>query len=418
MREYEAIVIGGGSAGLAASVALHNEGVTDILLLERDQELGGILNQCIHNGFGLKVFKEELTGPEYAERYKDIFVEKNIPYKTNTMVISCDKNRIVEYANKDEGFVKIKGKAIIMTTGCYERNAGAIQLPGDRPSGIITAGTAQKYLNMDGYLVGKKVFILGSGDIGLIMARRMTLEGAEVLGVAEIMPYSGGLNRNIVQCLDDYNIPLYLNHTITSIKGKDHIEQIVLQEVKDFIPIKGTEKTFDVDTLLLSIGLIPEQSLAEKAGIILHSKTKGPMVDESYQTNIDGIFACGNALHVHDLVDFVSTESERAGKAAAQYIKRSDKNVGLSVNTIANKGISYIVPQTIHPKSIEQNLELFLRVDGVYQDMDLVIKSGDKEIKRYKKRHLAPAEMERIIIPKQWLVDINHDLEISLEAMK
>ncbi len=418
MREYEAIVIGGGSAGLAASVALHNEGVTDILLLERDQELGGILNQCIHNGFGLKVFKEELTGPEYAERYKDIFVEKNIPYKTNTMVISCDKNRIVEYANKDEGFVKIKGKAIIMTTGCYERNAGAIQLPGDRPSGIITAGTAQKYLNMDGYLVGKKVFILGSGDIGLIMARRMTLEGAEVLGVAEIMPYSGGLNRNIVQCLDDYNIPLYLNHTITSIKGKDHIEQIVLQEVKDFIPIKGTEKTFDVDTLLLSIGLIPEQSLAEKAGIILHSKTKGPMVDESYQTNIDGIFACGNALHVHDLVDFVSTESERAGKAAAQYIKRSDKNVGLSVNTIANKGISYIVPQTIHPKSIEQNLELFLRVDGVYQDMDLVIKSGEKEIKRYKKRHLAPAEMERIIIPKQWLVDINHDLEISLEAMK
>lgn len=418
MREYDAIIIGGGSAGLAASIALYDEGVTDILLLERDQELGGILNQCIHNGFGLKVFKEELTGPEYAERYKDTFYEKNIPFKTNTMVISCNQDRIVEYANKDEGFIKIKGKAIIMTTGCYERNAGAIQLPGDRPSGIITAGTAQKYLNMDGYLVGKKVFILGSGDIGLIMARRMTLEGAKVLGVAEIMAYSGGLNRNIVQCLDDYNIPLYLNHTVTSIKGKDHIEQIVLQEVKDFKPIKGTEKIFDIDTLLLSVGLIPEQSLAEKAGITLHSKTKGPIVDESYQTNIDGIFACGNALHVHDLVDFVSTESERAGKAAAKYIKNREKLDTVSIKTVANKGISYIVPQIIHPNNVEQKLELFLRVDGVYQDMDLVLKSGNKEIKRYKKRHLAPAEMERIIIPKQWLEDVSTDLEISLEVIK
>lgn len=415
VREYDAIVIGGGSAGLAAAISLHKEGVQDILLLERDQELGGILNQCIHNGFGLKVFKEELTGPEYAERYVNEFLERNIPYKTKSMVIKMNKDRIVEYANEEEGFVQVKAKAIILTTGCYERNAGAIALPGQRPSGIITAGSAQKYLNMDGCLVGKKVFILGSGDIGLIMARRMTLEGAEVLGVAEVMPYSGGLKRNIVQCLEDYDIPLYLSHTVTEIIGEDHLQQIVLQEVKDFVPVEGTEKVFDVDTLLLSIGLIPEQSLAEQIGIALDKKTRGPIVDESYQTSVEGFFACGNALHVHDLVDFVSKESTQAGKAVAKYLRKTSKSEH-AIQTIATKGVSYIVPQKIHTDYDEKHIDLFFRVDNVYTNKDIVLSSNNQVIKRYKRKHLAPAEMEKIVLPTSVLQNLQGDLQVALEV--
>jgi thioredoxin reductase len=413
MKQIDALIIGGGSAGLAAALEIKRNGIDNILIVERDKELGGILNQCIHNGFGLQVFKEELTGPEYAEKYAEKVIEEKIPYVLNSMVIKIHPGNVVEYANATEGFVKVKAKAIVMTTGCYERNAGAISIPGDRPSGVFTAGTAQKYLNMDGSLVGKRVFILGSGDIGLIMARRMTLEGAKVLGVAEVMPYSGGLKRNIVQCLEDYDIPLYLSHTVTKIIGDDHIKKIVVQKVDGFTPIPGTEQEFEVDALLLSIGLIPENGISEAAGIKLHPKTRGPIVDESYQTNIDGIFACGNALHVHDLVDFVTQESIRAGAAVSRYIK-GKINDAKSIETVANKGISYIVPHRIKPTNLDKTIELFMRVDNVYKDTEFIIKGDGKEIRRIKKQHLAPAEMEKVIIAKKQLDGVTGHISIEV----
>ena len=307
MKHYQAAVIGGGSAGLAAAVRLKQLGIEDVIVLEKDAEAGGILNQCIHNGFGLQTFHEQLSGPAYAERFEDQAEDLNVEIRLNTMVVHLYPDRRIEYVNPQEGYVTISADAVILAVGCYERSRGAVEIPGERPSGIYTAGQAQRYLNMDGYLVGKKVFILGSGDIGLIMARRMTLEGAKVYGVAELMPYSNGLPRNMKQCLEDFGIPLYLSHTVTHIYGHDRLEKIELSEVgPDRKPIKGTEQYFDVDTLLLSVGLIPENHLGDEAGIVMDPRTRGPVVDENYMTSIPGVFACGNGLHVHDLVDFVT----------------------------------------------------------------------------------------------------------------
>jgi len=410
MKKYDVIIIGGGSAGLAAALEINKHRKSKILILERDAELGGILLQCIHNGFGLKVFKEELTGPEYAERFINELHEKGIEYKLNSMVIKLHPNKTVEYANVDEGFITIGAKAVILTMGCYERSAGAIGLPGNRPSGVMTAGAAQKYLNIDGYLVGKNIFILGSGDIGLIMARRMVLEGANVLGVAEILPFSSGLKRNIVQCLEDYDIPLYLSHTVTEIIGKNKIEKIKLSKVDNFIPIPGTEIEFEVDTLLLSVGLIPENGLSEVCGIKIDPRTKGPIVNESYQTNIDGIFACGNVLHVHDLVDFVTEESRKAGLAVSKYLDKQLAETKNMIELIPGEGVAYIVPQHVNIDNITDKVEFFLRVKKEYKDVNFVVRSGENIIKTNKKRHLAPAEMEQI---KLKLIDLENIKDIK-----
>lgn len=403
MDKHEVVIIGGGSAGLAAAIELHENGIKDILLIERDHELGGILLQCIHNGFGLKVFKEELTGPEYAEKFVDKLKEIGIEYKLESVVTTIHPDKRIEYVNTTEGFATIQANAIILTMGCYERNSGAISIPGNRPAGVLTAGTAQKYLNIDGYLVGKKVFILGSGDIGLIMARRMTLEGAEVLGVAEILPFSGGLNRNIVQCLEDYDIPLYLSHTVSEIIGENNLEKIVVSEVDNFKVIPGTEKEFEVDTLLLSIGLIPENEISERAGVKLDPKTRGPIVDETYMTSVEGIFACGNVLHVHDLVDFVTEESRRAGKAVAKYLKGTSEKTNNETQMKALNGVSYIVPQNIHYDNLDSKLELFMRVKSEFKGVEVVVKGDGEEIRRIKKKHMAPAEMEKVILAKKML---------------
>jgi len=399
--KYEVVVLGGGPAGLAAAIEARKNGIKDILILERGNELGGILQQCIHNGFGLHEFKEELTGPEYAQRFINEIGEKEIEYKLNTMVVDISVDKKIRAINSKDGYMEIEAKAIILAMGCREKTRGAIAIPGDRPSGIFTAGTAQRFINIEGYMVGKKVLILGSGDIGLIMARRMTLEGAKVEAVVELMPYSGGLTRNIVQCLDDYDIPLLLGHTIVDIKGDSRLEKVTVAKVdEDRKPILGTERDYDVDTLLLSVGLIPENDLSRNTGILLDKRTLGPIVNESMETSIEGIFACGNVVHVHDLVDFVSAESRKAGINSAKYIKNEIKRDEKYIEIDGTNGISYTVPQKFRKENLDKNLEIFMRVREVFKDVKIEVRYGEETIMSLKKSHLAPGEMEKIIIPK------------------
>ena len=415
MRNVDLLVIGGGSAGMAAAIKAREEGVQDILIVEKDNNLGGILNQCIHNGFGLTEFKEELSGPEYLARFVKQVEELKIPYELNTMVIDMTPDKVVTISNKDSGVEQIKAKVIVMATGCYERGAGAIQIPGDRCSGIITAGTAQKYLNIYGYMVGKRVVILGSGDIGLIMARRLTLEGAKVICVSEIMPYSNGLNRNIAQCLNDYDIPLYLSRSVSKVIGRDgRLAKVILSAVDEkmqFIP--GTEMEIDCDTLILSVGLIPYISLLNYIDCPL-SSTKGAKVNEYMETMIDGIFTCGNCLHVHDVVDFVTDEGRLAGHGAALYLKNQLPS-GNVINVKPGEGIGYVVPQTIDSE-MKENVTFKFRVRKPVKDMNLIIESNNTVITKMFKPVLIPSEMVMVKFPAEKLKDVQGEITLRLEA--
>lgn len=405
MNKVDIVIVGGGPAGLAAAVAAYDDGAKSILILERDEQLGGILNQCIHNGFGLHTFKEELTGPEYADRFIQQVNERKIPYLLNTMVMAISPDRVVTAMNREDGMFQIEAKAVILAMGCRERPRGALNIPGYRPAGIFSAGTAQRLVNIEGYMPGKEVVILGSGDIGLIMARRMTLEGAKVKLVAELMPYSGGLKRNIVQCLDDFDIPLRLSHTVVDIEGKEHITAVTIAEVgADRKPIKGTEERYTCDTLLLSCGLIPENELSTAAGVQLNPVTNGPVVNESLETNIEGVFACGNVLHVHDLVDFVSEEAAKAGVTASRYARGEHAaDSGREIAVKAEGGVRYTVPVTIRPDHVEDNLTIRFRVGDVYKDSYVSVYFDETRIRHQKKRILAPGEMEQVILLKKQL---------------
>ena len=403
---YDLIVIGGGPAGLAAACAAWESGLRKVLVVERDRELGGILNQCIHNGFGLHTFKEELTGPEYAGRFIQQIKELGIPYKLNTMVLDLAPDKTVTAMNREDGLFQLHPKAVILAMGCRERPRGALNIPGYRPAGIFTAGTAQRLVNMEGYMPGRKVVILGSGDIGLIMARRMTFEGAKVQVVAELMPYSGGLKRNIVQCLDDYGIPLKLSHTVVDIQGKKRVEGITLAQVDGKgKPIPGTEEDYDCDTLLLSVGLIPENELSGDMGVEMNPVTSGPKVNERMETNIEGVFACGNVLHVHDLVDFVSEEAAAAGRNAARYVQGGEpQSAGQVIQLQPVNGVRYTVPCTIDPEKMDDTQIVRFRVGNVYKNMAIGVYFDGEQVQHRRRQVMAPGEMEEVKLEKAKLL--------------
>lgn len=410
MTKKDIVIIGGGPAGLAAALAAKTEGAESILILERDKELGGILNQCIHNGFGLHTFQEELTGPEYAARFIQRVEEQKIEYRLNTMVMDISPEKVVTAMSREDGMYQIQAKAVILAMGCRERPRGALNIPGYRPAGIYSAGTAQRLVNREGFMPGKKVVILGSGDIGLIMARRMTLEGAEVKVVAELMPYSGGLKRNIVQCLDDFGIPLKLSHTVVDIKGKERVEGITLAQVdENRRPIPGTEEFYECDTLLLSVGLIPENELSGQAGVELSNVTSGPVVNESLETNVEGIFACGNVLHVHDLVDFVSEEAANAGKNAAAYVlagEKKDDSGEKKLTLSPENGVRYTVPSEIRLSHMADEQLVRFRVGAVYKNCYIRAYLDGERVFSRKKQVAAPGEMEQIKLKKEQLLSI------------
>lgn len=421
MNEHSLIIIGGGPAGMAAALAAKKAGVDDLLILERDSVLGGILNQCIHNGFGLHTFKEELTGPEYAERYADMVREQEIPFELDTMVLAVEKlkdsdKKAVTVISAKRGVQTLYAKAVILAMGCRERPRGALNIPGFRPQGVYTAGTAQKLVNLEGAKIGKEVVILGSGDIGLIMARRMTLEGAHVAAVAELMPYSSGLKRNIVQCLDDYGIPLLLSHTVVDIKGKEKLEGVYIAKVDEKNqPIEDTQEYYPCDTLLLSCGLIPENELTVGAGIEIDPRTNGAFVNESLETNVEGVFSCGNVLHVHDLVDFVSEESARAGENAAKFILQGTAQSGKKLNVNAENGVRYTVPSSINTSNLADLNHIRFRVSGVFKNVSIVVKSGETELLRKKSQILVPSEMVDLILKKEKFDGLDDDIRVYIE---
>ena len=416
--ERDIVIIGGGPAGLAAAIAAREAGVEDTLILEREKELGGILNQCIHNGFGLHTFKEELTGPEYAARYVERVRELAIPYRLSTTVVDLRRegdSTIVTSVSKADGLTEIQAKAVILAMGCRERPRGALNIPGTRPAGIFSAGTAQRLVNLEGWMPGRRVVILGSGDIGLIMARRMTLEGAKVLCVAELMPYSGGLKRNIVQCLDVYGIPLRLSHTVVDIQGKERVEGVTIAKVgEDLKPVPGTEEQFDCDTLLLSVGLLPENELSKQAGVELSPVTGGPKVSETLETGVPGVFACGNVLHVHDLVDYVSEEAAAAGRNAARLVLAGAPAAGKPIPLIPSGAVRYTVPSTLNPARMEGDVIIRFRVGRNLRKAAVTVSAGGRELLRRKRPVMAPGEMEQIALKKEWLT--GGEAEITLDA--